>query len=119
MNRINPRDAQKYIENSTYKKQYTVGGVGHTPFEGMKMGDFVRNDRGATEAEYKEFTDNLIKSFTNNKDKNALDNFIKKEGEFVKVCGSVDPTSGKTIPCSCKAETPEACDNKNLKGENA
>jgi len=44
----------------------------------------------------------------------AIKMFMVKDGEFRKVCGSVDPKTGKPIPCSCKSPEPystESCDN--------
>jgi hypothetical protein len=44
----------------------------------------------------------------------AIKMFMVKGGEFKKVCGSIDPETGKTIPCTCKSGedfSAEACDN--------
>jgi hypothetical protein len=44
----------------------------------------------------------------------AIKMFVIKGGEFKKVCGSIDPKTGKPIPCTCKSPEPysqESCDN--------
>ncbi len=44
----------------------------------------------------------------------AIKMFMVKDGEFQKVCGSVDPKTGKPVPCTCKTTepySPEDCDN--------
>jgi hypothetical protein len=38
--------------------------------------------------------------------------FVKKDGEFQKSCGSVDPVSGQRTSCSCGKTSEEACVNK-------
>lgn len=44
----------------------------------------------------------------------AVKMFFHKDGEFKKTCGSVDPTTGTKIGCSCgNAEGGKSCDNKN------
>jgi len=42
----------------------------------------------------------------------AIKMFVQKDGKFTKTCGSVDPVSGKPIPCSCEMNKPSTCDNK-------
>ncbi|MBE9491541.1 MAG: membrane or secreted protein [Bacteroidetes bacterium] len=43
----------------------------------------------------------------------AIKMFVKKGGEFKKSCGSVDPSTGKHISCSCGHSDGGAdCDNK-------
>jgi hypothetical protein len=42
----------------------------------------------------------------------AIKMFVKKDGKFTKSCGSVDPVTGKTIPCSCDFNKPVTCENK-------
>jgi hypothetical protein len=37
--------------------------------------------------------------------------FIKKDGQFKKQCGSVDPLTGKHVECTCKSSPQEQCDN--------
>lgn len=37
---------------------------------------------------------------------------LKKGGEFQKSCGSVDPTTGKRIACTCGKMDDERCNNK-------
>lgn len=34
----------------------------------------------------------------------AIKMFVKKGGEFKKQCGSIDPTTGQKISCSCSQE---------------
>jgi hypothetical protein len=43
----------------------------------------------------------------------AIKMFLKKGGEFQKSCGSVDPTTGRRIECTCGKPSDEVCDNKN------
>jgi hypothetical protein len=38
--------------------------------------------------------------------------FLKKDGEFKKQCGSIDPNTGQRIGCSCGGEKKETCENK-------
>ena len=42
----------------------------------------------------------------------AIKMFVKKDGQFVKTCGSVDPKSGKIVACSCGDEEGKTCENK-------
>jgi hypothetical protein len=43
----------------------------------------------------------------------AVKMFFRKNGTFVKSCGSVDPVSGKRMACSCgEAGGGEKCRNK-------
>lgn len=43
----------------------------------------------------------------------AVKMFFFKDAEFKKTCGSVDPTTGKRIACSCGQEDGgESCENK-------
>jgi hypothetical protein len=44
----------------------------------------------------------------------AVKMFFKKGGEFKKSCGSVDPTTGRKIGCSCSTdnESSGSCHNK-------
>lgn len=43
----------------------------------------------------------------------AIKMFVKKDGEFKKSCGMVDPTTGKRMGCSCGGgET--TCENKQV-----
>ena len=42
----------------------------------------------------------------------AIKMFVKKDGEFKKSCGSVDPTTGQNIGCTCGNSSDEACENK-------
>ena len=42
----------------------------------------------------------------------AIKMFVKKDGQFVKTCGSVDPKTGKKIGCSCGSEDESKCENK-------
>lgn len=41
----------------------------------------------------------------------AIKMFIQKDGQFKKQCGSVDPTTGKHVECTCKSMPQEQCDN--------
>jgi hypothetical protein len=40
----------------------------------------------------------------------AIKMFLQKNGRFTKSCGSVDPVSGKHLPCSCEFNKPETCE---------
>jgi len=42
----------------------------------------------------------------------AIKMFVSKNGRFTRNCGSVDPVSGKPIPCSCEMNKPSTCENK-------
>jgi len=42
----------------------------------------------------------------------AIKMFVKKDGEFQKSCGSVDPDTGKRSSCSCGKSSEEQCHNK-------
>ena len=42
----------------------------------------------------------------------AIKMFVKKDGEFQKSCGSVDPGTGQRTSCSCGKSTDEMCHNK-------
>jgi len=42
----------------------------------------------------------------------AIKMFFIKGATFKKTCGSVDPSTGKTIPCTCGGKQEEACDNE-------
>ena len=42
----------------------------------------------------------------------AIKMFVKKDGQFVKTCGSVDPKSGKIVGCTCGEEEGKTCENK-------
>lgn len=46
----------------------------------------------------------------------AVKMFFKKGAEFKKSCGSVDPTTGRKIGCSCSAdgESSGSCQNKTV-----
>jgi len=39
--------------------------------------------------------------------------FLKKDGEFQKVCGSIDPDTGQRVDCTCGKSSEEMCDNEN------
>ncbi len=41
----------------------------------------------------------------------AIKMFVQKDGKFTKTCGSVDPASGKMMPCSCESNKPTTCDS--------
>lgn len=41
----------------------------------------------------------------------AIKMFLKKDGEFKKSCGSVDPTTGQRVECTCGKPSDEVCDN--------
>lgn len=43
----------------------------------------------------------------------AIKMFLKKDGEFQKVCGSVDPDTGQRLACTCGKSSEEMCDNEN------
>ena len=45
----------------------------------------------------------------------AIKMFIKKDGEFKKGCGSVDPKTGKSMSCSCHDKPDQTCDNEGEK----
>jgi len=47
----------------------------------------------------------------------AIKMFVKKDGEFQKSCGSVDPGSGQRIDCTCGKSPEEQCDNKHAQQE--
>jgi len=47
----------------------------------------------------------------------AVKMFFKKGGEFQKSCGSVDPTSGQRVACTCGKPEEERCENKNRPDE--
>lgn len=40
----------------------------------------------------------------------AIKMFVQKGGKFTKSCGSIDPETGKTMPCSCDLNRPETCE---------
>ncbi len=42
----------------------------------------------------------------------AIKMFLKKDGEFKKSCGSVDPATGRRIECTCGKPADDACDNQ-------
>ena len=42
----------------------------------------------------------------------AIKMFIQKDGKFTKTCGSVDPASGKMLPCSCETKKALTCENQ-------
>lgn len=42
----------------------------------------------------------------------AIKMFFKKGGEFQKSCGSVDPSSGQRVACTCGKPEEERCENK-------
>lgn len=42
----------------------------------------------------------------------AIKMFVKKDGEFQKSCGSVDPDTGQRVSCTCGKSSAEQCDNK-------
>jgi len=42
----------------------------------------------------------------------AIKMFMQKDGKFTKSCGSVDPVSGKMLPCSCESNKPITCENQ-------
>ena len=41
----------------------------------------------------------------------AIKMFFIKGATFKKTCGSVDPSTGKTIPCTCGGKEDDSCDN--------
>ena len=41
----------------------------------------------------------------------AIKMFVQKNGKFTKSCGSVDPASGKMMPCSCENRKAVNCEN--------
>ncbi|MCK5838189.1 MAG: hypothetical protein KAG99_00010 [Bacteroidales bacterium] len=45
----------------------------------------------------------------------AVKMFFKKNGQFEKGCSTIDPKTGKRLPCSCGSseESDNHCDNKN------
>lgn len=43
----------------------------------------------------------------------AIKILTKKDGEFKKSCGSVDPTTGRSVGCTCgSADGGKSCENK-------
>jgi hypothetical protein len=46
----------------------------------------------------------------------AIKMFMKKGAEFQKSCGSVDPTSGQRVACTCGKPEEERCENKDSHG---
>lgn len=43
----------------------------------------------------------------------AIKILTKKDGEFKKSCGSVDPTTGSSVGCTCgNPESGDTCENK-------
>lgn len=42
----------------------------------------------------------------------AIKMFLKKDGEFKKTCGSVDPDTGQALDCTCGKPAEEMCDNQ-------
>jgi len=42
----------------------------------------------------------------------AVKILFTKTGKFEKSCGSVDPTTGKRMPCSCGSEKEQECHNQ-------
>ncbi|MFW5793008.1 MAG: hypothetical protein ACOCWC_01895 [Bacteroidota bacterium] len=43
----------------------------------------------------------------------AIKMFLLPGGSFTKKCGSyTDPKTGKQLPCTCNAENPTKCENK-------
>lgn len=47
----------------------------------------------------------------------AIKMFLKEGGEFQKSCGSVDPSTGQRIGCSCGKSSDDSCDNKHQRKE--
>lgn len=47
----------------------------------------------------------------------AIKMFVKKDGEFQKSCGSVDPDTGQKTACSCGKSSEEMCHNKHKSQE--
>jgi hypothetical protein len=41
----------------------------------------------------------------------AVKMFFKKDGQFEKKCGTIDPKTGKSVSCSCGSDKEEVCDN--------
>ncbi len=41
--------------------------------------------------------------------------FVVKGGEFKKQCGSVDPTTGQRLGCTCHNSDKSQCDNETIK----
>jgi len=48
----------------------------------------------------------------------AIKMFFKKGAEFQKSCGSVDPSSGQRVACTCGKPEEERCENKDSHGHN-
>ncbi|MFP4469088.1 MAG: hypothetical protein ACLFPE_00290 [Bacteroidales bacterium] len=42
----------------------------------------------------------------------AIKMFLKKDGEFQKSCGSVDPDTGQRVACTCGKSAVETCESK-------
>lgn len=42
----------------------------------------------------------------------AVKMFFKKDARFEKKCGSVDPKTGKSLPCTCGNTEGSACHNE-------
>jgi hypothetical protein len=42
----------------------------------------------------------------------AIKMFVKKGSEFKKSCGSVDPTTGRKVACTCGGQDEARCENK-------
>lgn len=47
----------------------------------------------------------------------AIKMFLKKDGEFQKSCGSIDPDTGQKSACSCGKSSEEMCHNKHKSQE--
>lgn len=47
----------------------------------------------------------------------AIKMFVKKDGEFQKSCGSVDPGTGQRVACTCGNSADERCENKHTQQE--
>lgn len=45
----------------------------------------------------------------------AVKIIFTRDGEFRKSCGSIDPSSGQRIPCTCGKNDETACVNKESK----
>lgn len=41
----------------------------------------------------------------------AIKMFVFKDAEFRKSCGSVDPSTGKSMACGCGGDEKSACEN--------
>ena len=41
----------------------------------------------------------------------AVKMLFKKDGQFEKKCGTIDPKTGKSVSCSCGSDKEEVCDN--------